>query len=184
MAGTVSGLRMYNISFQGGTGTADTLDFAICNNVHIEGCEFYPGATNSNAAISTENCGMSVFRNNRILTQSAFEYTYGFYFGGGADKYCIVSNIEDNIIAGLADAGTGIYKAVNCAGLDTVVRNNIIRLGGAGIGIDDDSDTLICIDNKVFHVGGTPYDIKAALSCNNFANDNGTATIVPDLAQF
>lgn len=185
MAGTVSGLRMYNISFQGGTGTADTLDFNICNNVHIIGCEFYPGAVNSNAAISTQNCGMSVFRNNWILTQAALYYTYGFYFGGGADKYCIANKVEDNIMTGLAATGTGIFVEDTCTSSgQTIFRNNVIRLSGAGIGIDENSDGVLCIDNKVFHVGGTPYDINTALSMNNRASDNGTVTEVPDLDQY
>jgi len=181
MAGTVSGLRMYNISFQSGTGTSDTIDFNICNNVHIIGCEFYPGATNSNAAISTQNCGMSVFKDNRILTQSAFKYTYGMYFGGGADKYCIVNNIEDNIIGGLAATGTGIYCASNAVGSDTVVRNNIIRLSGAGIGIDDNSDGFILIGNKIFTQAGTWADCNTDLAIENFHNNGTTVTAEPNV---
>ena len=181
IAGTVSGLKMYNISFQSGTGAVDTIDFNICNNVHIIGCEFYPGATNSKAAISTQNCGMSVFRGNRILTQSAWKYTHGFYFGGGADKYCIVNLIEDNIIGGLAATGVGIFKEGNCAGEETIVRNNIIRIPGDGIGIDDNSDTLICIGNKIFHVGGTALDINAAKAAMNICNDNGAVTCYPEI---
>jgi len=177
MAGTVSGLRMYNISFQGGTGTADTLDFNICNNVIIEGCEFYPGATNSNAAISTQNCGMSVFRNNWILTQSAFKYTYGMYFGGGADKYCIATKVEDNIITGLAATGTGIHVASNCCTSgQTLFRNNVIRLTGAGIGIDDDSDGVMLIQNKIFTIAGAGFDANEDLAIDNVWN-NGTNTV-------
>jgi len=177
MAGTVSGLRMYNISFQGGTGTADTLDFNICNNVHIEGCEFYPGAVNSNAAISTQNCGMSVFRNNWILTQAALYYTYGFYFGGGADKYCIANKVEDNLITGLAETGTGIHVAADCTcSGQTIFRNNVIRLSGAGTGIADLNDGVLCIQNKIFTIGGTGLDANEDLAIDNFHN-NGTTTV-------
>jgi len=177
MAGTVSGLRMYNISFQGGTGTADTLDFNICNNVHIIGCEFYPGAVNSNAAISTQNCGMSVFRNNRILTQAALYYTYGIYFGGGADKYCIANDIDGNIMTGLAEAGTGIFIEDNCTSSgQTIIRNNIIRLSGAGIGIDENSDGCLLIQNKIFTLAGTGFDANEDLAIDNFHN-NGTTTV-------
>jgi len=182
MAGTVSGLRMYNISFQGGTGTADTLDFNICNNVHIVGCEFYPGATDSNAAISTQNCGMSVFKNNKILTQSASKYTYGFYFGGGADKYFIDGRIEGNTLTGLAATGTGIYIASDCTcSAQTIIRNNVIYLSGAGTGIDDNSDGCFVIDNYVFHTSGTPFDYNASLAAQNIANDAGTVTDQPSM---
>ena len=181
MAGIVSGLRLYNISFQGGTGTADTIDFNICNNVHIVGCEFYPGATNSNAAISTQNCGMSVFKGNRILTQSAFKYTYGIYFGGGADKYCIANDIDGNIITGLAPTGTGIHVASNCTSTangspQTIFRKNIIAMGGAGIGIDDDSDQIMLIQNKIFTIGGAGFDANEDLAIDNIWN-NGTNTV-------
>jgi len=186
MAGTVSGLRMYNISFQSGTGTADTLDFDICNNVHIIGCEFYAGATNSNAAITTQNCGMSVFRNNRILSQSAFKYTYGMYFGGGADKYCIACDIDGNIITGLAATGTGIYIASNCTcsangAPQTIIRNNRIALAGAGTGIDDNSDGCMVCDNYVMHASGTAYDYNASFACQNIANSSGTVTDEPNM---
>lgn len=181
IAGTVSGLRLYNISFQGGTGTADTLDFNICNNVHIVGCEFYPGATDSNAAISTQNCGMSVFKDNHILTQSAFNYTYGMYFGGGADKYLSVCRIEGNLIQGLDPTGTGIFIQNTCTAGGTLIKDNIIRLSGAGTGIDDDSDQVMCIGNIVFHASGTAYDYNSALAANNRANTGGTFTDEPNM---
>ena len=181
IAGIISGLKMYNISFQSGTGAVDTIDFNICNNVHIIGCEFYPGATNSKAAISTENCGMSVFKNNRILTQSAWKYTHGFYFGGGADKYCIANDIDGNIITGLAPTGTGIHVASNCQSSSngspqTVFRNNIIAMGGAGIGIDDDSDQIMILDNRIFTIGGAGFDCNEDRAIGNIWN-NGTQTV-------
>lgn len=186
LAGTVSGLRCYNISFQGGTGAADTLDFNICNNVHIVGCEFMPGATNSNAAISTQSAANCVFKNNIIVTQSAYKYTYGFYFGGGADKYLQVTEVSGNRIVGLAPTGTGIYVHANCTSMSngspqTVFKDNIIHLSGAGIGIDDDSDQIMLVGNRIFTTAGTWADCNTALAIDNLHNNGTTVTAEPNV---
>ena len=184
MAGTCSGLHLYNIRFEG-EGSGDICDFSILNCSIIENCQFVPKSAAMAAAISFEDCKETIIRNNRFTTGGALYCDYGIKFNGGADKYCHNTIIEDNqVVNGVKAAGTGIHIAADCCATGAVIRRNVIHLAGAGIGIDDDSDGALVYDNKVFHVGGTPYDINAALSMNNRANDNGTVTEVPDLAQY
>lgn len=178
MAGTVSGLRLVNIRFEAG-GANDVLDFNICNNVEILNCDIQANETNK-SAISTMNSGYLTIRNCKIGT------------GGGADKlfdYGIKVEeghlhnavIENNIIQGLEATGTGIYIPVGSVASQTIIRNNVIKLTGAGQGIDDDSDDCMVVGNTVFHVNGTPYDYNAALASQNIANNNGIVTDQPNM---
>jgi len=181
MAGTVSGLRLINLRFEA-TGAVNLLDFDISNNVEILDCELECGDTANLAAISNTGGGkFMTIRNCKFGSQIA---TPGFSYCLKFTSWFSAAVIEDNIFDGMDATATAISIHTNSVGYGAVIRNNIIRLNGAGVGIDDDSDDAMCIDNTVFHVGGTPYDINAALSKNNYANDNGTATIVPDLTQF
>lgn len=181
---TCIGLHLKNIAFVA-KGAVDILDFVICNDVLIEDCMFAPGDNNVVNAISTENSDGLNIRNCKFKSGlGTGGFTRCMYFGGGADKYLHNALIENNILQGMDATGTGIFIQSTCTATQTIIKGNIIHLFGAGIGIDDNSDNAIVEGNKVFHVGGTPYDINAALSMNNRANDNGTVTEVPDLAQY
>jgi len=180
MAGTVSGLRMYNISFQSG-GALDTLDFNILHCSIIEGCEFMAADNDVVSAISTQ-CGQNVIiRNNYFHSMSAAKFTNGIYATGGADKYFSSNLIEGNFISGLDAGGKGIYIASDAVAGDTRILNNIIVLNATGVGIDDDTDQCVCVGNYVFHNSGTAYDYNAALAAQNIANDNGTVTDEPNM---
>jgi len=184
IAGTVSGLRLINMRFEA-VGAVDLLDFNICNNVEILNCTFACADADNVAAISTQNSSYLTIRDCRfdcLLATAGFAYC--LYFGGGSDKYLASGVIENNVFSGMDAAGTAIYIASDCTASETIIRNNIIKLTGAGTGIDDNNDNAMVLDNVVFHVSGTPYDINTSWSKNNYASDAGTATIVPDLAQF
>lgn len=185
MSGTALGLHLYNIAFVA-SGAVDILDFGICNDVLIERCMFAPGDGDVVNGISTENSDGLNIRDCKFKSGlgGGAGMTKAMSFAGGADKYLHNALIENNIISGLDATGTGIYVASDCTGTESIIRKNTVYLSGAGTGIDDNSDDVLIIDNTVFHVGGTPYDINASLSKNNYASDDGTATIVPDLAQF
>lgn len=181
ISGTVSGLRLVNIRFEAG-GAFNLLDFNVSNNVEILNCEFECKDTDNLAAIANSGgAGFMTIRGCKFGSQLG---TRGFDMCLDFNSWFSAAVIENNIFDGLDPTGTAISIYVNSVGYGAVIRNNIIRLDGAGMGIDDDSDDAMCLDNVVFHVGGTPYDINASLSKNNYANDDGTATIVPDLAQF
>jgi len=181
ITGTVSGLKLINIRFEA-VGAVNLLDFDISNNVEILDCEFECGDTANLAAISNTGGGkFMTIRGNKFGSQIAVP---GFSYCLKFTSWFSAALIEDNVFDGMDAVGTAISIHINSVGYGAVIRNNIIRLNGAGVGIDDNADDAMVIGNKVFHVGGTPYDINAALSMNNRANDNGTVTEVPDLAQY
>jgi len=181
ITGTVSGLRLVNLRFEA-VGAVNLLAFDISNNVEILNCEFECGDTANLAAISNTGGGkFMTIRHCKFGSQIAIP---GFSYCLKFTSWFSAAVIEDNIFDGMDATGTAISIDINSVGYGAVIRNNIIRLNGAGVGIDDNSDDAMCIDNTVFHVGGTPYDINALLSKNNYANDNGTMTVVPDLAQY
>lgn len=181
MAGTCSGLHLYNIRFLG-NGVGDICDFDILNCSIIENCQFVPEGANMAAALSFNDCKETIIRNNRITTGAAYYVNYGIKFNGGADKYCHNTIIEDNQMVGAVKAtGTGIYIQNTCTATGAVIRRNRIILAGAGKGIDDNSDGAMVYDNYVFHVGGDAYDINAKKSAMNVDNNNGALVIEPKI---
>lgn len=180
---TVIGLHLYNLSLQA-VGAVDILNFGTCNDTLIENCLFSAKDGNVVNMISTDNSdGLTIigckFRPKGGIGVGA---TVGILFQGGSDKFWHNGIIKDCIIGGLDPTGTGIKIESDCTASCSVIQNNIVYLSGAGTGIDDDSDLAIVQDNTVYHIGGTPYDINAALASQNIANDNGTVTDVPNMA--
>lgn len=176
MAGTVSGLGLYNIRFEHRAGAVDCMDFNILHNSIIDGCEFVTGTNDAVNALSTQTCQNTIIRNCRTYDQSNTTFEKGFYFGGGADKYLQGCLIENNFISGLDAAGKGIHIQSTCTVSATILRNNIVRLTGAGVGIDDDSNGAILIQNKIFTIAGAGFDANEDLAIDNIWN-NGTATV-------
>jgi hypothetical protein len=181
MAGTSSGLHLYNIRFLG-SGAGDICDFNILNCSIIENCQFVPGSASMAAALSFDDCKETIIRNNRFTTGAALYCDFGIKFNGGADKYCHNTIIEDNQIVNAVKAtGTGIYIQNTCTATGAVIRRNRIILAGAGKGIDENNDGAMVYDNYVFHVGGDAYDINAKKSAMNVDNDNGNIVIEPKI---
>jgi len=181
LAGTVSGLHLYNIRFEG-EGSGDICDFGTFNCSIVENCQFVPKSASMASAISTDDCKETIFRNNHFTTGGALYCDYGLKFNGGADKYCHNTLIEGNIINGAVKAaGTGIYLQDTCTTSGTVIRNNIIRLTGAGIGIDDDSDGCMVVGNKIFTQAGTWADCNTDLAIDNLHNNGTTVTAEPNV---
>lgn len=177
LAGTVSGLGLYNMSFYHLTTATDCLDFNILNNCIIDGCEMRTDTNDAVAALSTEDCQNTIIRNCRVINQGGTTFEVGFSFTGGADKFFQACTVENNLIGSLDATGKGIYIASDaCSGAESILKNNIIHLSGAGIGIDEDSNDVILIQNKVFTIGGTGFDANEDLAMDNIWN-NGTATV-------
>ena len=179
LAGTVSGLGLYNLRFQVKTTAVDCLDFNVFNCSIIDGCEFVTDTNDAVNALSTQDCQNTIIRNCRVYSQDAGLFTRGFYFGGGADKYLQGCRVENNYIEGLDPTGTGIYIQNTCTVTGTLLRNNIIIITGAGTGIDDDSDGAVVIDNFVYTVGGTEYDIGNKGFRNHAKDTTGAPTFLP-----
>lgn len=186
MAGTVSGMRLINIRFEAG-GAFDLLDFNICNNVEILNCDFQCKDNDNVAAISTENSGNLTIRNCRIGTNGITTFEYGIYAAGGANKYFQNAVIENNVIEGLDATGTGIFIHGNASNDFTIIKNNIIKLTGAGTGISVGATgsaykQSMVIGNYVFHVSGTALDVNDAFAAMNILSNNGTVTVHPTLS--
>lgn len=176
-AGNSIGSQFYNIRFEG-KGSGDICDFGTFNDSIIENCQFVPCAGTLVNAISFDNCKESMIRNNLITTgsQGVQKCDYGMYFHGGSGQYCHNTIIENNTIVGaLEDTGTGIYIHINCTATGAVIKGNIIRIWGAGTGIDDNSDGAVVVGNHVITVGGTPYDINNKLASMNTYNNGSTS---------
>jgi hypothetical protein len=133
--------------------------------------------------ISTDNSdGLQIigckFKTATALGQGA---SIGILFQGGSNKYWHNGIIRDCVIEGLDATGIGIKIESTCTGSNSIIERNTIVLTGAGTGIDENSDNVIVQDNKVYHVGGTPYDVNAKLASQNIANDNGAVTMEPNM---
>lgn len=185
LAGNMIGSRLCNIRFLG-KGSGDICDFGTFNDSIIENCQFVPDAGTLVAAISFDNCKESIIRNNLITSgqKGVKKCDYGMQFHGGDDQYCHNTIIEDNIIIdALEDTGTGIYIEATSNSQGAVIRRNIIRISGAGTGINDDGaggyQYAVVYDNYVFTVSGTEYNINEATAAMNISNDNGTVTTHP-----
>ncbi|GAH54209.1 unnamed protein product, partial [marine sediment metagenome] len=175
-------LRLVNMRFEC-VGAIDLLEFNICNNVEILNCDFAPADNDVVSAISTVNSSWLTIRNCRFsspATDNGFDYC--LYAAGGSNKNLHCALIENNIFDGMDGDGTAIHIEALCTASQTVIRNNLIMIRGAGIGIDDDSDQAMVIENKIFHNGGTPLDVNASLSLMNMLSDDGTVTWSPTIA--
>lgn len=181
MSGTALGLHLYNVAFQA-VGAVDLLDFGICNDVLIERCMFGPGDNSTVNAISTENSDGLNIRNCKFKSGlGTGGFTRCMLFQGGADKYLHNALIENNILQGMDATGTGIKIESTCTATQTIIRENIIQLSGAGIGIDDNSDDAMIVGNKIFTSAGTWADCNTALAIDNLHNNGTTVTAEPNV---
>ena len=177
---TAVGVHFYNIRFEC-HGAINLIEFGICNNVIFEDCEFNPASASVKAAISTENSAYLTVKNCKFTSGShLFTFDYGIYTSVNGNFFHNAL-IENNIFDGIKATGTAILIKNQCTSSKTVIKNNIIRLTGAGVGIDDNNDNAIVVGNKIFHVGGTPLDVNAKLASMNILNDNGAVTCSPTI---
>lgn len=185
IAGTVSGLRLINIRFEAG-GANDLLDFNICNNVEIIDCDFQCKDDDNVAAISTENANNLTIRNCRIGSGGLTTFEYGIYASGGASKYFQNCVVENNVIEGLNAAGTGIFIHGDAVNDRTIIKDNVIRLTGAGTGISigaggSSYKTSMVIGNFIFTQAGTWASTNTDLAINNWHNNGTTVTNEPNM---
>jgi len=186
LAGNSVGSRFYNIKFVG-KGSGDIVDFGVFNDSIIENCQFVPDAGTLINALSFDDCKESIIRNNFFTTgsQGVNKCDYGMYFHGGANQYCHNTLIEGNkIIDVLENTGTGIYIHGDCNSQGAVIRKNIIRIRGAGTGIDDDAggsgyQYAVVLENHIFTIAGTGFDVAEDYASMNIWNNGSTCVTYP-----
>ena len=176
---TAVGVHFYNIRFEA-TGAVPIIDFGICNNVIFENCQFAPAGAGVTCYIETDNCSHLQIVNCQFMSGLGTPViTNGLHFKGGADKYLFAAQIKNNIISGIKSGGTAINVASNCTASETVIKDNVIIVPGAGKGIDDNNGDTRCIGNKIFVGSGGDCIEHAGGNANligNLCNLNGTVT--------
>jgi len=186
LSGTGLGLHIENIRFEV-TDASPAIDFGICNNTMIKGCEIVCGVAGTGThGISTETAThLVVVENTWQYGGGGNGFDYGIYAAGGADKYFHNCRVERNEILGIASGGTGIYIAADCTASEARIIDNVIYVAGAGKGIDDNNGNSLCIGNRIVvgsggdaieHAGGN------AKLLDNKVNVNGTVNNEPDIA--
>jgi len=144
LTGTGLGLILRNLRFEVET-AVPVLDFDICNNSAVLGCELVRGIAGlATMAIQTDNATHFQIINNRVISGVA-NFPTGFQFLGGANKYLHASLIMYNWIFA---ATTGIDIPANCTASGTIIQHNAV-VGRPVTGIQDLNGGTYCIDNWV-----------------------------------
>jgi hypothetical protein len=181
---TAVGVHFYNIRFEA-TGAVPIIDFGICNNVIFENCQFAPAGAGVTCYIETDNCSHLQIINCQFMSGLGTPViTNGLHFKGGADKFLFAAQIINNIISGIKSGGTAINIAAACTATETVIKDNVIIVPGAGKGIDDNNGNTRCIGNRIF-VGASGDCIEHAggnkMLMDNLVNVNGTVKTEPGI---
>lgn len=144
LTGTGLGLVLQNLRFEVET-AVPVLDFGICNNSAVIGCELVRGIAGlATMAVQTDNATHLWLIENRVISGVA-NFPTGFQFLGGANKFLHASLIYHNWIFA---ATTGIDIPANCTASGTVIEKNIV-VGRPVTGIQDLNGNTYCIDNWV-----------------------------------
>jgi len=181
---TAVGVHFYNIRFEA-TGVIPIIDFGICNNVIFENCQFSPAGAGVTCYIETDNCSYLQIINCQFFSGLGTPViTNGLHFKGGADKFLHAAQIINNIISGIKSGGTAINIAAACTATETIIKDNVIIVPGAGKGIDDNNGNTRCIGNRIF-VGANGDCIDHAggdkMLMGNLVNVNGAVKDEPKI---
>lgn len=181
LAGTGLNMHLVNLRFETET-AVPVIDFGICNNVIIEGCEIVSGIAGlATHGISTENASYLQVRKCYFpFGGGGSGLTHAIYAAGGADKYFHACRIVDNDIVGVRSGGVGIYIQSNCTATQAIIKDNVIVIGGTGIGIDDNNGGSFCCRNIVSIAGaGTAIDHAggAKMTVDNHVCVSGSGAI-------
>jgi len=173
LAGTALGLYLKNIRFEA-VGAVPILDFGIVGSSIIEDCELMNGDYTNTHGISTETASHMTVR-RCILGSGSTKMTHGIYAAGGADKYFHHCTVEDCQIY----AGIGIFIQDTCTGTHSVIQRNLIDC--TTLGIDDDSDDVNIIDNRIISAAvlASAYDFNLAKAAGNIVTGSDNTLEVP-----
>jgi len=183
-ATTVLGTRIYNVRFEA-DGAVNIFQATTMNDCEIVECTFCANdgdvvdglEISSSTNLTVKNCKF-------IADTEGTGMTNGMYFGSGTNF--VFADIIGNIIAGCDGAGTGIYVNGNTVSSETVIRNNIIKLGGAGVGISVGQTgsaykQAMVIGNYIFTQAGTCIACDTDFAINNWHNNGTTVTNEPNM---
>jgi len=174
ITGTALGLHLYNLRFEC-EDVLPVLDFGIVGSTIIEDCEIMNGSTyQATHGISTETASHMTVKGCTFGSGST-NLTHGIYCAGGANKYFHHCTVENNQF----HTGIGIYIASNCTGTQSVIRGNVFNV--TTLGIDDDSDDVAIIDNRIISAAvlASSYDINVAKAAGNVVTGSDNTLDVP-----
>jgi len=158
LAGTALGLQLINLWLE--SEDADVLDFGTVHGLHIKDCVLRVGdsqaGTKSFIDVSGSMKEASII--NTHFSSGAGTMAFGINCPVGC-TYFHNTLIEHCIIDGIKSAGTGIYVDGSTVTTGTVIRDNVIRITGAGKGIDDNNGACLCVNNHIsVSVAGTAIE--------------------------
>ncbi len=174
LTGTGLGLHLKNLHFEADE-VLPVIDFGIVGSTIIENCEIMNGAGyQATHGISTEDAKHLIVRKCTFGSGST-KLTHGIYAAGGADKFFHHCTVEDCQI----HAGIGIHIQDTCTGTHSVIQRNMINC--TTLGIDDDSDDVAVIDNRIISAAilASAYDINLAKAAGNIVTGSDDTLEVP-----
>jgi len=181
-ATTVLGTHIANMRFEA-DGAVDIVDLTTCNDSIFEDCTFCANDGSVVNGLSIESSTHLIVRNCKFFADTAgVGMSYGMYFGGGTAL--TYGDIVGNIITGCDPTGTGIYVHGNTISDDTTIRNNIIKLAGAGVGISigqtgSGYKQAMVIDNRIMTLAGNGILAEEDRCLYNIWNNGTTCVTYP-----
>jgi len=172
IAGTLLGAHLCNLKLECET-AVPVLDIDIGNNSIIEKCEITKGIAGlATVGIDFENASHMQIINNHFVSGVA-EIAKGIVFNGGADKYAHACRVIGNFIKAVT---TGIEVAADCTATGTLFAHNYIMRPVKGI--DDNSDSVYCVDNWITATSDAIEHGNSATHCiANHVIDNNVGAV-------
>lgn len=160
LAGTGLNLHLANLRFETET-AVPVINFGICNNTIIEGCEIIKGIAGlATIGIDFDNVSHLQLLGNHFVSGVANLAT-GLYFDGGANQFLHASRIIGNHIYA---ATTGIHIEADCTATNTLIAHNHI-IGRPATGINDLSGLTWCNDNWITATADAINHANSATRC-------------------
>ena len=165
--------RFINMGFQA-SGTGDLFVIPVsCHGLQFIGCTFTASDAGNTKCLEITDSAHVLVKDCKIITPSGAITTSIFAVGISIEGTAAIHDlqIEDNFI--FATAGIAI---ANGTLQGSVIARNIIRVVG-GLAINDDSDDVVCVDNRFVSSNGGLVeaqfcDWNSLLAVNNLASSN------------
>lgn len=178
--GTFLGTILKNLRFEHLQASVPILDLGICNNSHIEQCEFTLGAdVGGVAGIDTENCTHLTVVDCDFESGQLNTLAYAAYHRGGGDKYAHnVRYIGNRMFVQTC----GIWTQSTCTASQALAQKNVIHCTGTGKGIDgmgggaDTGGALLAVENDIIidGAGDAIHGLAAGKKMRNHTLVNGS----------
>jgi len=159
-AGTGLNLHLANLRFETET-AVPVMDFGICNNLIMEGCEVVMGI----AGLATIGMDFNTVSHLQLLgnhfISGVANLPIALYFDGGANQFLHASRILGNHIFA---ATTGIHIEADCTATNTLIAHNHI-IGRPVTGINDLSGLTWVNDNFIMASTDAILHANSATRC-------------------